>query len=839
MSAHKTDNCHVTNASPPESTRTAERVFSRPAIIAAVFLGLHILSLFWPSSHMWGVDFLYYMPAPVQVAFVLLAVLLFVPRFQRLCRTCATFLPFGLWGKGRRVWISRALVILIALTVFILLSSARHFLGDGYLLIQKLEAEAWQDRPRAPLTFAVIHALHGAGAPFWETAENTYRIYSYISGILYGLIAFIAASAFGKTIRDKTIVLAFLLTAGYMQLFFGYVENYALYMPCVLFYLILGMRALENRMPLYAPAIFLGMLLAFHQAFAVFGPSLLHLAYTAYRRRRGNVPVLKNALLTATVLCLVPVCGALFVWLIGVDLHGYLGGMGGNDLLPWFTKPGPEMQYGVFSVEHILDFVNQQLLAAPVACIVLVLVRKQDLSRQPFLAVCTVVPLFFTFVANPDLGAFRDWDIMSLPATPLTLWAVAILLKRARDCEKLFRGAFLICGAAVLHTFLWIGVNARPDAAEARFTHLLDGLSGDANSIGWMTMARFHWDWEQDDPATAFDATKRFLDADPTNINRWLTVGNIYRRMGQTPDAITHYQKAAELQPDHAAPWGNLGAAYAELGQFSNAIEYTRKALTLQPDLAKAHANLGQMYRRVGKLDKAISSLEKAAELRPKDLATHEYLADIYQDAGKNEKAIHHLERANSLRPRHVRTLVNLAIAYSDVGQNGHAIEILEEAVALQPEFATAHLNLGAVYNRIGQYDNGIHYFNKALEIEPDNPHASTNLGLAYRAKGRYPEAIEQFTKALELQGDQANAMTYVVIGETFHDMREHEKAIPYFQKTVELNPTHPNAHMLLGQSYRALKRVDKARFHFEKTLELEPDHPQADQIRQWLEQIR
>lgn len=100
------------------------------------------------------------------------------------------------------------MILLIAVAAFVSFSSSRHFLGDGYLLIQKLEAEAWQDRPRAPLTFSVIRTLHSAGAPFWETAENTYRIYSYISGILYVLIAFVAASAFGKTTRDKTIVLS-------------------------------------------------------------------------------------------------------------------------------------------------------------------------------------------------------------------------------------------------------------------------------------------------------------------------------------------------------------------------------------------------------------------------------------------------------------------------------------------------------------------------------------------------------------------------------------------------------------------------------------------------------
>ena len=76
-------------------------------------------------------------------------------------------------------------------------------------------------------------------------------------------------------------------------------------------------------------------------------------------------------------------------------------------------------------------------------------------------------------------------------------------------------------------------------------------------------------------------------------------------------------------------------------------------------------------------------------------------------------------------------------------------------------------------------------------------------------------------------------------IGDTYYDFGEHENAIPYFKKAVQLDPNHANAHLLLGLTYRALKRKDEARIQFEETLQLEPDHPQASQIRQWLERLR
>ena len=204
---------------------------------------------------MWGVDFLYYMPAPVQGIFILLSILLFIPGFRRHFRSLVGAVPLTLWNGGRRVWVSRSVVLLFALVAFVAFSSARHFLGDGYFLLNELDAGTWKKPLRAPFTFTLIRALHYASQTVWGTAENTYRAYSFASGVLYILVTFPVAAALGKNALQRSIVLAFLLTTGTMQLFFGYAENYALYMPGFLLYILLGLRALEQRTPLYGPAL--------------------------------------------------------------------------------------------------------------------------------------------------------------------------------------------------------------------------------------------------------------------------------------------------------------------------------------------------------------------------------------------------------------------------------------------------------------------------------------------------------------------------------------------------------------------------------------------------------
>ena len=226
-----------------ESSHGIRQALTAPTIIAAVFLGLHVLPLFWRPNPMWGVDFLFYMSTPIQGLFVVLAALLFIPGFRRQIRAWTHALPLALWGQSHRVWITWTLGLILAIAVFVLFSSARHFLGDGYHLLEKLEAEDWHDKYRAPLTYAFVGALHRVGSALWETAENTYRVYSFLSGTFYVLLSVPVAAALGKQALERSIILAFLLTAGFIQQFFGYVENYALYLPGLLLYLFLGVCA--------------------------------------------------------------------------------------------------------------------------------------------------------------------------------------------------------------------------------------------------------------------------------------------------------------------------------------------------------------------------------------------------------------------------------------------------------------------------------------------------------------------------------------------------------------------------------------------------------------------
>ena len=645
--------------------------------MAAVFLALHLLPLAWRPSPLWGTDLLFYHAPFFRGLFILVGVLLFVPASHRQVRSWIGGLPMALWEGGRRTWLIRGLVALIALATFVALRSACHLLGDGYLLLRDLDAGILQRTHRAPLTFALVQALHSIGGILWETGDNTYRIYSYASGVLYVLLAFPVAGALGRNPLEKCILLGFLFTAGYLQLFFGYVENYALYLPGILLYLLLGMRALEDRMTIFAPGLLLSVLITLHLTFTLFVPSLLVLAYCSYSNTRGWTPRWRSglAILASLGICLLG--ATVFLWFTGID-SAYLGRAGGRHLLPVFAQPDSREPYGLFSLSHHLDFFNLQVLAAPGACMALFLLGRRSFGHHPFLLSSAAIPLLFTFLANPEIGAFRDWDILALPALPLTLWAASALLARMRDPNSAFHAAFLICGAAALHSLMWIGLNASPTAAETRYAHLMDRLTGQAASYGWDTL------------------------------------GSYFRALDRPVPALNAHQQALKANPDNPRHWVNVGVTHAMQGQYEDSIPYFHRAIQIDPNLADAHVNLGVVYRALNRMEEAGSSLEKVLELDP----------DNPRAEGIRRSLLNAYQQALNANPDNPRHWVNIGAIHAMQGQYEDAMPYFRRAIQIDPDIVSGHYNLGAAYQTLNRMEEARSSLARVLELDPDNPQA-------------------------------------------------------------------------------------------------------------------
>jgi tetratricopeptide (TPR) repeat protein len=107
-------------------------------------------------------------------------------------------------------------------------------------------------------------------------------------------------------------------------------------------------------------------------------------------------------------------------------------------------------------------------------------------------------------------------------------------------------------------------------------------------------------------------------------------------------EAIAAYQKAIELEPQHAAAHINLGTLFYNRQDYVQAEAYYRKAVEVDPRYALAYFDLGNVLDETGRLPDAVRAYKTAIGLAPTYADAHYNLALAYEKMRQPRKALPH-----------------------------------------------------------------------------------------------------------------------------------------------------------------------------------------------------
>ncbi len=154
---------------------------------------------------------------------------------------------------------------------------------------------------------------------------------------------------------------------------------------------------------------------------------------------------------------------------------------------------------------------------------------------------------------------------------------------------------------------------------------LLEGVSKypqNNNLIETMTMF-YSREGSTEDPEEVFGLIKDAIKADPTNIDLWAGLGNVYLKSERWDDAIESYSEAVKLNPESAINQLRLGYVHCLKGDAAQ-NELTKQTFTSYEESNKAQAAVNEIYAA------SVPALEKAYELDPSNVMTIELLKSIY-----------------------------------------------------------------------------------------------------------------------------------------------------------------------------------------------------------------
>ncbi|WP_449417981.1 tetratricopeptide repeat protein [Phormidium nigroviride] len=122
----------------------------------------------------------------------------------------------------------------------------------------------------------------------------------------------------------------------------------------------------------------------------------------------------------------------------------------------------------------------------------------------------------------------------------------------------------------------------------------------------------------------------------------YCALGDALKLEGKLDEAIAHYRKAVEINPDSPLAYHNLGKALQQNGQLEDAIAAQQKAIILQPNFTHAYFPLryAPLPNNSSLIDDLIALYRQVIEILPDFPLVYIHLAAALTKRGKIEEAI-------------------------------------------------------------------------------------------------------------------------------------------------------------------------------------------------------
>lgn len=112
--------------------------------------------------------------------------------------------------------------------------------------------------------------------------------------------------------------------------------------------------------------------------------------------------------------------------------------------------------------------------------------------------------------------------------------------------------------------------------------------------------------------------------------------------------------------------------------------------------------------------------------------------------------------------------------------------------------------------------------YQAVLKRQPRNPDALYLFGLVMYRQGKVRQAIDQVMQAIDFAPE--HVLAHASLAQIYQDQSDHKRAVLYFRRATQLDPTIPGLFNGLGLSLASLGKEQAALKAFIRALELKPD---------------
>jgi Flp pilus assembly protein TadD len=318
-------------------------------------------------------------------------------------------------------------------------------------------------------------------------------------------------------------------------------------------------------------------------------------------------------------------------------------------------------------------------------------------------------------------------------------------------------------------------------------------------------------------------------------------LGDAYTQGHDLAKAEAAYRKAMDLDPAELSHQRGLGQTLLAEEKYSEALTVYEKLADVMPDDADVYLRIAQIYRELHQMDKAEDNLVKARQYAPGSLEVMYNEAMLYQAQGRFEDAIRVLSDAvtgikgqSSVLPTRRRSL---AILYQQLGQLYRDTQNYQAAIFTYDELGhlgeeedrRARVLVMDTYRAAKDLPKALANGQDALAKYPNDPAIRASDALLLGENGQTDEAVKMLRA--QLRGTSADRETYLNIAQVYERGKRYHEA----EETLKLAEAVPGTArdnelvwFLLGAVFEKQKFYDRAEVQFKKVLDVNPHDAEA-----------